>query len=229
MNFIKSLVPSKKQFYNPVVGHVALLDLTEYKTNNELEETRRILGLTNSAYDFGLQACLVCVNAYPEILKEANTGNLIEFISSYKKPTIVANGTKIIPLFNKFSAEFIPSDIVTNSNLIITYVDDQKVSLSLGENKWVQNYELHRNVLDIDFPEELKSIKFGVEVMGAWTPGSQVSISLVPNSYPFRAVVENLKNRVGLHDSFISFPELTYKIAIATLAVHKEQINLSND
>ena len=238
MKFLTSLVPGKKEFYNPVVGHVVNSDLVNYKTTSDLEEVRDILGLQNSAYDFGLQACLVCVNSYPEVLKSAKVDSLIEFIASYKKPNITSAGVKIVPKFNKFSIEFTPFDVVKTSHLIFTYISDKKIELKLGDFQWVCDYESSRNFLDIEFPEPLKNMAFSLEVLGGWSSGSRVWVGLVPNSYPYRVVVDKLKNSlaftrvansVGLHDTFISFPELTYQIAIATLAVHKEQLRLIND
>jgi hypothetical protein len=237
MNFIKTLIPRSTSCYNAVVNNHVISDLTQYETSEELEEVRSILGLTNSAYDFGLHTALVCINAYPELLKEIKQENLIEFVATYKKPELIVNGAKILPVFNKFSVEFRPHRVIKDSTLVFSYESPTKIKLSLDGEVWFADYELNRNLLIVQFPEELNSLAFSLEIQGNWVLGSQASVTLVPNSYPFVDTVNKLKtslafmsiaNSVGLHDTFISFPELTYKIAIATLAVSRKHLQLNN-
>jgi hypothetical protein len=237
MSFIKTLIPNTTNCYNPVVANHVLADLTHYKTSEELDEVRNIIGLTNSAYDFGLQTALTCVNAYPEILKEIKQENLIEFIATYKKSEIVATGAKLLPAFNRFSVEFRPHRVISDSTLVFSYEPNNKVKLSLDGESWVVDCELNRSTLSVQFPEELSSLVFNLEIQGNWQAGSTASVTLVPNSYPFSHTIEKLKNslafmsianNVGLHDTFISFPELTAKLAVATLAVSRKHTQLNN-
>jgi len=235
MNFIKALNPEGLQNYNPIVSTVNLNDSSLYSTTDELREIRDIIGLTNSAYDFGLQAALICVNSYPEILKQTGEQNLIGYIASYERPLVTLESGKIVPMGNQFNVNFRPYKIFKNLNLRINYLDDKRVTLTLDEEVWTTSYAENRGLLIVDFPEELKDLRFSIELFPVWQPGSSVVIGLAPNGYPFKEVVKNLTesqaflnvcNKHGLLDTFLSMPELPYKLAIATLSVYKEQIAL---
>ena len=136
---------------------------------------------------------------------------------------------------NQFNVNFRPYKIFKNLNLRINYLDDKRVTLTLDEEVWTTSYAENRGLLIVDFPEELKDLRFSIELFPVWQPGSSVVIGLAPNGYPFKEVVKNLTesqaflnvcNKHGLLDTFLSMPELPYKLAIATLSVYKEQIAL---
>lgn len=235
MNFLKALNPTGLSNYNPIVSSIGLMGADSITTTPELTAVRDIIGITNSAYDFGLQTALICINSYPELLKETGEENLIGYIASYDRPLITIDSGKILPVGNKFSVNFRPYKIFKNLNLSIEYFDNKKIKLTLDTDIWIVNYHNNNEFLVIDFPEELSSLNFGIELHQSWQEFSKVNIGLAPNGYPFRGVVNNLLesqdfinliNRQGLLDSFLSIPELPYKIALATLAIFKEQISL---
>lgn len=236
MNFLNTLNPKGLQNYNQIISSsLALGSSGIVNTTEELDEIRNIIGLTNSAYDFGLQAALVCVNAYPEILNQIGENNLIGYIASYEKPKVTINTGKILPSDQYFSLTFKPYKIFKNINLTVEYFTQQKVRLKLDQDIWVVPYQNNNNFLVIDFPEELSSLRFGIQLPQSWQADQIITIGLVPNGYPFKEVIKNLTesqafinvaNRQGLLDSFLSIPELPYKIAIATLAVFKEQVTI---
>lgn len=232
MNFLKALNPEGLQNYNQVVASINLKDPDVYSTTPELNKIRDIIGLTNSAYDFGLQTALVCVNTYPEILKQTGEKNLIPYIASYERPLITIDSGKLVPLGNQFNVSLPPYKVFKNLNLTIQFVTNSSVRLTLDDETWVVPAEFNLDILIVHFPKELESLKFSIQLLQNWVEGASITIGLSPNGYPFRHVVNMLRetqefiaicNKHGLLDSFLSIPELPYKLAIATIAVYKEQ------
>lgn len=235
MNFIKSLNPEGLQNYNPIIGTINLSDSSNYSTNEDLREVRNIIGITNSAYDFGLQAALICVNSYPEILKQTGEKNLIGYIASYERPLVTIDSGELLPNGNQFNLNFRPHKIFSNLNLVLSYLDQKKLIATIDGHKWIVTYDESNELLTPYFTDELEELKFSIQLISPWAEFSSVTVGLAPNGYPFKEVVKNLTesqsfitvcNNQGLLDSFLSSPELPYKIAIATLAVHKEQSRL---
>lgn len=235
MNFIKSLNPEGLANYNPIISTINLSDSATYSTTNDLREVRDIIGITNSAYDFGLQAALICVNSYPEILKQTGEKNLIGYIASYERPPITITSGELLPVSNQFNVNFRPSKIFKNLNLVITYLDTKRLIASMDTYKWVITYDASNELLIPYFTNELEDLKFSIQLASPWQEYASVTVGLAPNGYPLKEVVKNLTesqafinvcNNQGLLDSFLSSPELPYKIAIATLAIHKEQSRL---
>lgn len=238
MKFLKALTPKSKSNYNPVVATWLGSYPSEYNTTESLTEVRDILGVTNSAYDFGLQAVLVSVNSYTEILNAIEEESLIGFIASYIKPTITISGGQITPIGNQYNLSFTPYRIFKSLVVKLEFYDDVKLKLTLDGESWFCRYSINRGLLNVDFPEELSELKFGIQLFSDFVSGSEINIGLIPNGYPFKKVVDDLINSTnfihicnkhGKLDTFISMPELPFKVALAALVVYKEQNILNNE
>jgi hypothetical protein len=235
MKLINFLTNAKIGRHNPIIEALIDPSLALKKLDVEVEEIRDILGLNNSANDYALQAMLACINMYPEILHAVEEPNLIGQISSYKKPEPFIVGAKIVPMQNQFSIYFRPHKIYKNLDLEVSYVDNNNIKLKLDNDIWFVGYRYNVNLLTINFPEELSSLKFQVEPFMDWQPGAFFVLTLVANSYPFKEVIKNLSasdyfikaaNKFGLLDSFYSSVELPYKLALAGLVLYKSHAEL---
>jgi hypothetical protein len=235
MKLINFLTNAKSGRYNPIVDAFMDNSFSAKSFNAEVEEIRNILGLNNSANDYALQTMLAVINMYPEILNAVGEPDLIGVITSYKKPEPFIVGAKIVPLQNQFSVYFRPHKLYKNLDLEVNYVDSQNIRLKLDEDVWTTSYKYNVNLLTIDFPEELDSLKFQIEPFMDWQPGASFTITLVANSYPFKEVLKNLSssdyfiknaNKFGFLDSFYSSFELPYKLALAGLILYKSHEEL---
>jgi hypothetical protein len=230
MKLINFLTDAKSGRFNPIVEALINLDLRAKEFSADVEEVRKLLGMNNSANDFALQAMLAVMNMYPEILHEIKESDLIGLIASYRKPEPFVAGARLVPTENQFSLYFKPEKIYKDLNLQISYVDASNLRITLDEDVWTVPYKYVVNLLSIEFPEALSTLKFQVEPFMDWQPGASFTVNLVPNSFPFKDVTNKLRqsdhfirlaNKFGLLDSFISNPEITYKLAIAGLVLYK--------
>jgi len=230
MKLINFLTDSKSGRFNPLIQDLINLDLRAKEFSADVETVRNLLGMHNSANDFALQAMLAVMNMYPEILHEIKEPDLIGLIASYKRAEPFVYGARLVPTQNQFSLYFKPLKIYKNLELQISYSDSEKLKLTLDTDIWFVPYKYVVNLLTIEFPEELSTLKFQVEPFMDWQPGAAFTINLVPNAFPFKELTQTLRqsdsfirlaNKFGLLDSFVSNPEVTYKLAIAGLVLYK--------